>query len=48
MVQAILFCPNRSMMKVFNLNFRPMDTFGPDEFEERPMLLFSLITIIWE
>src|SRR5690606_26057082 len=36
-----------NMMKSFKLKFRPMDTFGPDELEERHMLLYSLIKIIW-
>ncbi|WP_042355649.1 DUF262 domain-containing protein [Bacillus rubiinfantis] len=37
-----------TMINKFNLNFRPMNQFGPDELEERHKLLFSLITIIWE
>ena len=36
-----------NMMKTHNLKFRPMDTFGPDELEERHLLLFELIKIIW-
>jgi uncharacterized protein with ParB-like and HNH nuclease domain len=36
-----------NMMKTYNLKFRPMDTFGPDELEERHLLLFELIKIIW-
>jgi len=31
----------------YNLNFRPMDTFGPDELEERHHLLFDISKIIW-
>jgi hypothetical protein len=30
-----------------NLSFRPMDTFGPDELEERQKLLFDLVNLIW-
>ena len=29
------------------LNFRPMDTFGPDELEERQKLLFEIVKYIW-
>lgn len=29
------------------LPFRPMDTFGPDELEERQKLLFELANLIW-
>lgn len=29
------------------LNFRPMDTFGPDELEERQKLLFEIVKQIW-
>ena len=29
------------------LNFRPMDTFGPKELEERQKLLFDIIKYIW-
>ncbi len=36
-----------NMIKKFNLQFRPMDTFGPAELEERHKLLFDLIEIIW-
>ncbi|WP_054943670.1 DUF262 domain-containing protein [Paenibacillus ihuae] len=36
-----------NMMKSFNLKFRPMDQYGPDELEERHMLLYNLICIIW-
>lgn len=36
-----------NMMKSHNLKFRPMNQFGPDELEERHMLLHSLIEIIW-
>jgi uncharacterized protein with ParB-like and HNH nuclease domain len=35
------------MMKKFNLLFRPMDTFGPQELEERHKLLFEMIKVIW-
>ena len=30
-----------------NLNFRPMDKFGPDELEERQKLLFEIVKHIW-
>ncbi|MCK6077561.1 DUF262 domain-containing protein [Paenibacillus silvae] len=36
-----------NMIRSYNLKFRHMDQFGPDELEERHMLLFSLIAIIW-
>lgn len=29
------------------LNFRPMDTFGPEELEERQKLLFEIVKRIW-
>jgi hypothetical protein len=35
------------MMKKFNLRFRSMDTFGPQELEERHKLLFDIIKVIW-
>ena len=35
-------------MKKYNLNFKPYDTFGPLEIEERHKLLFDLCKIIWE
>ena len=38
----------RDMIKKYNLQFRPMDTFGPHELEERHKLLFDLIKIIWK
>lgn len=31
----------------FNLNLRPMETFGPEELEERHRLLADFIKIIW-
>ena len=31
-----------------NLNIRPMDTFGPDEIEERHRLMFDLFKLIWK
>ncbi|WNS41568.1 DUF262 domain-containing protein [Paenibacillus sp. MMS20-IR301] len=36
-----------NMMKSFNLKFTPMDQYGPNELEERHMLLYDLICIIW-
>ncbi|WP_417371854.1 DUF262 domain-containing protein [Gelidibacter japonicus] len=36
------------MMKKYNLNFRPMNTFGPEELEERHKLLFDITNIIWQ
>jgi hypothetical protein len=37
-----------NMMSTHKLNFRPMDTFSPDELEERHKLLYEMIRIIWE
>lgn len=37
-----------TMMKNYNLNFRSMDTFGPEELEERQKLLFDMAEIIWK
>lgn len=37
-----------SMMKKYNLKFRHMDSFGPDELEERHRLLFDMMKIIWK
>jgi len=37
----------RRMINAYNLNFRPIDEFGPDELEERHKLLFDIIKIIW-
>lgn len=37
-----------SMMSKFNLKFKAMSTFGPEELEERQKLLFDLAKIIWE
>ena len=34
------------MMKKHNLQLRPMETFGPQELEERHKLLFDMIKII--
>jgi len=36
------------MVKKYNLKFRPMDKFGPDELEERHKLLFDMVKIIWD
>ncbi len=37
----------KKMMKDFNLNFRPMNTFGREELEERHKLLFDITKHIW-
>lgn len=37
-----------SMIENFNLNFRHLDMFGPNELEERHKLLFNIVKIIWE
>lgn len=37
-----------NMISKYNLNFRPMNTFGPKELEERHKLLFDMIKIIWK
>ncbi len=36
-----------NLIKKNNLNFKAMDTFGPDELEERHKLLFDIVKIIW-
>jgi len=36
-----------SMISNCNLSFRPMDTFGPNELEERHKLLFDISSLIW-
>lgn len=36
-----------SMMSEFDLEFRPMNIFGPEELEERQKLLFSIAKIVW-
>lgn len=38
----------KKMIQKYNLNFRPMDQFGPAELEERHRLLFDMIQYIWE
>ena len=38
----------RAMIEKYNLNFRPLDTFGPDELDERHKLLFNIAKIIWK
>ena len=35
-------------IKEINLNIRPMDSFGPDEIEERHRLMFDLFKLIWQ
>lgn len=37
----------QNMINKYNLNFHPLDKFGPDELEERQRLLFSIVKIIW-
>ena len=37
----------KKMMKKYNLQFRSMEKFGPQELEERHKLLFEMIKIIW-
>lgn len=37
-----------AMMKEHNLQFRPMNNFGPKELEERHRLLFDILKIIWK
>lgn len=37
----------KNMMTKYDLDFRPMDSFGPDELEKRQKLLFDLVNIIW-
>ncbi len=38
----------RNMIDEYDLKFRPMDSFGPDELEERQRLLFDIAKIIWK
>ncbi|MDQ0338764.1 hypothetical protein J2S00_001550 [Caldalkalibacillus uzonensis] len=38
----------KKMIRKYNLNFRPMDKFGPEELEERHQLLFDMAKIIWK
>ncbi|MCM3612675.1 DUF262 domain-containing protein [Planococcus sp. MERTA32b] len=38
----------RKMITNYKLNFRPMDTFGPDQLEERQKLLFLISSRIWD
>ena len=35
------------MIDKYNLPFRPLDKFGPDEIEERQRLLYKMVKIIW-
>jgi uncharacterized protein with ParB-like and HNH nuclease domain len=35
------------MISKYNLSFRPMDTFGPNELEERHKLLYDISSFIW-
>lgn len=37
----------KNMINKFNLQFRPMNEFGPNELEERHSLLFKMVEIIW-
>ena len=36
-----------SMIKNYQLHFQPMNTFGPEELDQRHKLLFEMIKIIW-
>jgi hypothetical protein len=36
------------MISKYKLNFRPMNTFGPNELGGRHKLLFDMIKIIWK
>jgi len=36
------------MIQKYNLNFRPMPTFGPQELEERHKLLFDIACLVWQ
>ena len=36
-----------ALMKRYDLDLRPLDSFGPDEVEARQKLLFKLVEIIW-
>ena len=38
----------KSLLNKFKLNIRAMETFGPDELEERHKLLAQMIQIIWK
>jgi uncharacterized protein with ParB-like and HNH nuclease domain len=38
----------RDMMDKYKLKFKPLDTFGPVELEERHKLLFDIAKLIWE
>jgi uncharacterized protein with ParB-like and HNH nuclease domain len=37
----------QKMITKFDLNFRHMEKFGPEELEERQQLLFDIVNIIW-
>jgi hypothetical protein len=36
------------MINKYKLTFRHMDTFGPDELEERHKLLYDMVCVIWK
>ena len=36
-----------SMINSHRLNFRPINTFGPHELEERHKLLYEIVSKIW-
>jgi len=36
------------MMDMYKLNFRPMNSFGANELEERHKLLFDMVKVIWK
>jgi uncharacterized protein with ParB-like and HNH nuclease domain len=37
----------RRMIDSYNLTFRPMTAFGPNELDERQKLLFDMVALIW-
>ncbi len=37
-----------AFIKDNDLNFQPLDTFGPEQLEERQRLLFDLANLVWE
>lgn len=36
----------KKMIEGYNLNFKPLEKFGPEELEERQQLLFDMVKII--
>ena len=37
-----------NLISKYKLDFKPMDSFGPEELEERHKLLFEIVKIIWK